>query len=146
MSIRYLLFAILFICSATNVNAKGIPIIYSNGEEVEKIKELPNSEEFSVQAGNGRWYHADLGVLHEQFSLFWIPLINYGTPKYVLYTDEKIGDYDFTYADLSFSEVQYLKSLYSDISLTPELPFWDAWGGKLLIILIVIGLFYIKSN
>lgn len=90
MKLKTLLLVILIITSATKVSAKGgIPLIYSDGEEVEKILDLPQRDEFMIQANDGKWYHADLGVLHEQFSIFWIPLFNYGTERYVLYTDKK---------------------------------------------------------
>lgn len=133
---------ILIITSATKVSAKGgLPIVYGDGEHVAKVLDLPQREEFMIQATDGKWYHADLGVLHEQFSLFFIPLFNYGTEKYVLYTDTKIGEYDFTYADLDSEEVAYLQSEFGGISSTPELPFWDAWGGKLLALGIVVFIF-----
>lgn len=69
----------------------------------------------------------------KQFSLFYIPVWNYGDYEYVLYTDTKIGDADYTCASLSRDEVSYLQSLYSGIPDEPELPFWDAIGGKILL-------------
>lgn len=136
----------LFICT-TKVCAKGgISIIYSDGEDVEKILDLPQRDEFMIQANDGKWYHADLGILHEQFSIFWIPVFNYGTEKYVLYTDTKIGEYDFTYSDLDLEDIAYLQSEFGGISSTPELPFWDAWGGKLLIMAIIGFFIFVKAN
>ena len=121
----------------------GIPIIYSNGEEIEKVLELPQKDEFEIQASNGNWYHADVGILHKQFSVFWIPLINYGEEKYVLYSNTKVGEYDFTYAELDQDEIEYLQKEFSGLPSTPELPFWDAWGGKLLLLLLVLIVFWI---
>ena len=122
--------------------ARGI-IFYSAGEEIEKVYDLPQTEEYEIQANDHNWYHADLGVMHKQFSLFWIPLWNYGEEKYVLYTDKKIGNYDLTYADLTDDDIQYLHEEFG-VSLTPSLPFWDVYGGKLVAIAIIV-LIYLLS-
>lgn len=122
----------------TKANAKGrISILYGNGPEISLVKELPSSDEFVVQASDGKWYHADLGVSYNQFSLFYIPIWNYGDYKYVLYTKTKVGEYDYTYADLSKDDIAYLQSKFSGIPNEPSLPFWDAYGGKLLVVALV---------
>ena len=128
MKNKILLVLFVMLLSTNKVKAGGIPILYSNGTEVEKVKELPYRSEFTL---NG--YHADLGIMHEQFSIFWIPLWNYGTEKYVLYY--KSGD-TYNYSDLSSSDIRYLQSEFGGISTNPELPFWDVWGGKLLAVVI----------
>lgn len=133
--------AVLFM-TANEAKAE-IPIIYSNGVEIEKVLELPQKDKFEMQASNGNWYHADVGILHKQFSVFWIPLINYGEEKYVLYSNTKVGEYDFTYAELDQDEIEYLQKEFSGLPSTPELPFWDAWGGKLLLLLLVLVAFWI---
>lgn len=142
MKQKLFLIVFLVIAAAANVSAKGgIPIIYSNGEEIENAYILPYKNEYFIQADDGNWYHANVGVLHEQFSLFWIPLVNYGTEKYVLYTDTKVGEYDHVYVELSDDDIEYLQSEFADFSPTPKLPFWDAWGGKLLVLGIILFFF-----
>ena len=49
--------------------------------------------------------HVNLGVMYEQFSIFWIPMWNYGETKFVLVNDKKD-----TYYDLSAEEIQTLKT------------------------------------
>lgn len=122
-----------------------IPFLYSNGIDIEKVLDLPTRDEFEIQAPNGRYYHGNLGIMHEQFSLFWIPLYNYGENKYVLYSDVKNGDYDFTYVELSRDDIEYLQSEIGGIPSNPELPFWDVWGGKLLV-LAILGGFWFFTN
>lgn len=139
----------IFCLFTLNTNAKiPIPILYGLGEEISLVKELPQDQEFTIQADNGRWYHANLGVMHEQFSLFSIPIYNFGTYRYVLYTDTKIGKYDYTYLDLSQQDIAYLQTMYSGIPNEPELPFWDSIGGKIVIIGvgIILFLFLVKKN
>lgn len=146
MKLKTLLFSFMLLFAVQSASAKGgIPILYSEGDDVVKVLDLPQSEDFQIQAQDGKWYHADLGILHEQFSIFFIPLFNYGTEKYVLYTDTKIGDFDFIYADLDREDINYLQSQFAGIPDVPELPFWDAWGGKLVALLIIIVLFFFKS-
>lgn len=124
------------------------PVIYGNGQEITKIKELPNTEDYTLTAQDGRTYHGDLGILHDEFSLFWIPIWNYGDYKYVLYTDTKVGSNDYTYVDLDDSDIAYLQSRFSGIETEPTLPFWNAIGGKLALIAIlaVIGMVKNGSN
>lgn len=146
MKLKAFLFTCMLFFTSLSVNAKGgIPILYSEGDDVVKVLELPQSEEFQIQADNGQLYHADLGILHEQFSLFFIPLFNYGTERYVLYTDTKIGEYDFTYADLDREDIKYLQSQFAGIPNVPELPFWDAWGGKILAAILILLVFAFKN-
>lgn len=128
------LFLLTILLSATTVNAA---IIYSAGETVEKVMELPYIDEFKIQASDGKWYDSKVGIMHEQFSLFWIPLINYGEERYVLYTDQKIGKYDYTYMDLSKEDIEFLHAAFG-LPLQPKLPFWDAWGGKILFLVLFL--------
>lgn len=142
MKLKTLILCMLLVCGVCTSQAKGI-IFYGNGPEVTKVKDLPMTEEFALVAENGQVYHANLGVMHDEFSLFWVPIWNYGDMKYVLYTDTKIGNVDYTYVDLSPSDVAYLQSQFGGIPTEPELPFWNAFGGKLIILgLIIVGWFF----
>jgi hypothetical protein len=132
----FLLLAMLF--PKTTVNAV---IVYSSGETIEKVLDLPRTNEFKMRANGGRWNYAKVGILHKQFSVFWIPLINYGDEKYVLYIDHNVGDYDYAYYELPKEDIEYLHEEFG-IPLQPKLPFWDAWGGKLifLTLFVLIGI------
>jgi hypothetical protein len=145
MKIKTFLLLIVLLLSNIRASAKEIPIFYSYGIDVEKVIDLPEKEEYTIEDENGRSYHADLGIMHEQFSIFGVPLFNYGEEEYVLFYE---GATDYKYVDLSRDEIKYLRELYPSISLTPELPFWDVWGGKLLALLIIglIFLFTIIKN
>lgn len=146
MKLKVLFFTALLSVLSLSISAKGrIPILYGAGETVTKVLDLPTTEEFQIQTEDGMWHHANLGILHDQFSLFYIPLYNYGIEKYVLYTDEKVGEYDYTYADLSREEIRYIQDEVEEIPLKPELPFWDVWGGKILAWVIFQVLYLIKE-
>ena len=80
--------------------------------------------------------HCGSGVKHEQFLLFWISIWNWGDYKYVLYNDDSSL---IEFYELNQQEVAYLKQLFPELSLLPDLPFWDKWGAK-----IIIGVLFLK--
>lgn len=135
MKIKTFFILLILLLSSISASAKGVPIFYSYGIDVEKVRVLPEKEEYTLEDEDGRLYHADLGIMHEQFSIFGIPLFNYGTEEYVLYYE---GATDYTYYRLTRDEIKQ----FAGIPLNPELPFWDVWGGKLLALLI-IGLIFL---
>jgi hypothetical protein len=122
------LVAILFSLMAfQEVQAKGV-IIYHTGPTAEVIEKLP--ADFTLEEGG----HVNLGVLYNQFGLFWLPVWNYGTPQYVL-----LSDNEDTYWDLSDEELSSLKTEYNlNIPDTPEPSLWNKIGLKPVILLLAI--------
>lgn len=140
MKAKLIIVLLCVMASFVSAEAKGfLPIIYSSGEHLVKVKDLPQEDIFTIEFREGQPYHVDLGIKHDQFSLFWVPLFNYGKEEYVLYTDKKIGDYDYSYVPLTSEDVDYIRTMGIDIPKSPKLPFWDVWGGKLLVV-VLIGL------
>ncbi|GHT11330.1 hypothetical protein FACS189426_13070 [Bacteroidia bacterium] len=108
--------------AANSVSAKGI-IFYSYGEKIEVAQKLP--PEATVNEGEE---HVNLGVMYEQFSIFWIPMWNYGETKYVLINDEKD-----TYYDLDAEDITMLKTDFNiDFPQKPTIGFWNKIGGKII--------------
>jgi hypothetical protein len=106
--------------TARPVSAKGI-IFYSNGEKIELFKELP-----SEAVINGT--HVNLGVKYEQFSIFWVPMWNYGETKYVL-----INDKEDSYWELDTETVEKLRTDFNvDVPQNPTIGFWNRIGGKII--------------
>ena len=106
--------------TANSVSAKGV-IIYSNGEKIEEVKQLPDSAIVNDE-------HVNLGVMYKQFSIFWVPMWNYGETKYVLINDKKD-----TYFDLTPEEFEMLKTEFNvDVPKTPVIGFWNKTGGKII--------------
>lgn len=133
----------LFLFAIVDVKAGGLPIIYSNGETFENILDLPDSEEFQFEYSE-RLYYGDLGIKYEQFCLFWLPLFNYGEKRYVLFCERKD---DYVYVELSDDDISFLQEIYGNsvIPSTPQLSFWNEWGGKLVgLLVIVLILFYFR--
>jgi hypothetical protein len=115
---------------ATSVSARGV-IFYSTGEKIEIAEKLP--EEFVFQNGE----HMNLGVMYEQFSIFWIPVWNYGETKWV-YVNDKRDSYD---DDVTAEELEMLRTEYGiDIPDEPKIGGWNRVGGKIIWGIIILGL------
>jgi hypothetical protein len=106
--------------AASAVSARGV-IIYSNGEKVEVTKTLPDSISIDDK-------HVNLGVMYEQFSIFWVPMWNYGETKYVFLNEEENLYYD--------AEEEYLRYLRDELKINvpqePSIGFWNKIGGKMI--------------
>lgn len=134
--LAFILFGALFF-TANPAQAKGV-VIYSNGDKIDLFQQLP--DEITVNSE-----HVNLGVMYKQFSLFWIPMWNYGETKYVL-----INDKENTYYDIEPEEIETLKSGYDiPIPEKPTMNFWNKIGGKIIwtaLILIVLYFVWIERN
>jgi hypothetical protein len=109
------------------VSAKGI-IFYSNGEKIELYKELPAE-------ANIKGAHVNLGVKYEQFSIFWVPMWNYGETKYVL-----VNDKEDTYWELDTETIEMLKTEFNvDVPQNPTIGFWNKIGGKIIWGLVILA-------
>ncbi|MBO7496070.1 MAG: hypothetical protein J6T98_05915 [Salinivirgaceae bacterium] len=148
MRVRLLLALSFLLLLSTEVSARGgIPLLFEYGDHVIKVLDLPERDEFMIQpthVKNAKLYYADLGIQHERISIFGIPLFNYGEEQYVLYTDVKIGDYDYTAASLSYDDIDAIREEFPEVSEFPELPFWDEFGGKILLAAIAWLIWYLK--
>jgi len=110
----------IMLFAANTASAKGV-IIYSNGEKIELAKELP--ADVTIDGT-----HVNLGVMYDQFAIFWIPMWNYGETKFVLVNDKKN-----TYWDVDEETIEILKTDFNvEISEKPTIGFWNKIGGKLI--------------
>ena len=118
----FILVLIAFIFVSNTASAKGIPIFYGEGPKFVTTHQLPDSVIIDGK-------HVNFGVGFEQFSIFWVPMWNYGETQYVLVTDDEKQ----AYTDLGEDELAYLKEEYSiDTDKSPSIPFWDKIGGKMI--------------
>lgn len=111
-----------------NIQEAKIPIIYSSGEALTEVKTLPKDAVFDDGT------HFNLGVYHNQFSIFYMPIWNYGNPQYALINDKKDQ-----YIVLDQEDVKEVSKEYNlQLSETPSLPWTTKIGGKPIIILILL--------
>ena len=136
-----LLFAMLIAFGVNQSYAK-IPVVYGTHEKINEIAKLPSDDE------DGSY---SLAYKYTMAHLFWIPLwqtdegkvvaINQGDDETWYDIDDALRQDDFRKEILSDAGVK-------DIAELEQMPFWDAWGGKLLVggILLVIILGVVKGR
>lgn len=119
---------LLGIGSFEKAEAKGV-IVYGIGETVSMVQEL--EEDCTIDDE-----HVNLGVMYEQFSLFWMPIWNYGDVSYVL-----VNDKEDTYWELDDEMIETLKTEFNvNLDEAADIPFWTKVGGKPIIILLILFL------
>lgn len=118
----------VFAMSTLKANAKMV-ILYGNGPEFELLTELPDS--VTSEDGN----HLNFGITFEQFSVFGVPIWNYGECTYALY--DKANE---TIYSIDEETIAYLKETYNlTIEEEPKPGFWNRFGGKILVLIIIVG-------
>lgn len=121
----------LVFAAATETYARGV-IFYSTGEKLEITRDLP--EDFTFEDGT----HMNLGVKYNQFSIFWIPVWNYGETTWAYVNDARD-----TYSDeVTPEELEMFKTEYGiDVPEKPVIGFWNRIGGKLVWLAVILALF-----
>lgn len=115
---------------AQQVEARGV-IVYGAGPTTSQIKELPSEVKINDQ-------HVNLGVVYDQFSLFWIPLWNYGEVNFAF-----VNDKEDTYWEVDESDLEYLKTEFNvEVPQEASIPFWTQVGGKPIVVILILFLLY----
>lgn len=107
-----------------------VTILYGNGPEFEQMYDLPDS--LTSEAGNPLQF----GVAFDQFSLFYVPIWNYGETEYAVYDSEAKTIYTLDEEDLAAFKEEYDWKLPEK----PGLSFWNRIGGKLVVLAVLAAL------
>ena len=96
------------------------------GEKIIKLVDFPDTDVF--QTTDGRYF--DAGAIYSQFSVMFVPIWNYNV-RWTGYISE------YLYAEVNKEDLIRFARV-AQVSLPPEvkLPFWDSYGGKLLLVCI----------
>lgn len=132
---KYLISLSLIVISMSSL--KATPIFFSfGGEEIIKISDFPDNENFKNI--EGKYY--DAGIKYKQVTIFFIPLWNYDEEWCLV-----LGD--GYYIESNKRELDALATL-AEITLPEEieLPFWDKFGGKILLLSLVFIYILYKRN
>ncbi|MCD7937867.1 MAG: hypothetical protein LUG98_13495 [Tannerellaceae bacterium] len=143
MKRRLLIFiTIAIICTGSQEAAASIYIPVGSYEKVCKIKELPRNGNYRTKEG----HPLALGIKYTVYQICWLPIYQEGAPEFIGYIDKT------NYLPLNESLLSLIaeENNIHNIKELIRLPFWDAWGGKLIAFLLVsmiIGnLFYKKRS
>lgn len=107
-----------------------VTILYGNGPEFEQMYDLPDS--LTSEAGNP----LEFGVAFDQFSLFYVPIWNYGETEYAVYDRKAQTIYTLDEEDLAAFKEEYGWELPEK----PGLSFWNRFGGKLILVVVLVAL------
>lgn len=124
--------SLIQICSLTTPTSAGakIPFVLEYGrEKIVKVADFPDWTYF--QTTDQQYF--DVGVLYKQVRIFLIPLWNYEIRWCGYLSDEQ-------YVPLTPLEVRnYARTAGVELPVSPPLPPWDEWGGKLVRLVVVGG-------
>jgi hypothetical protein len=130
----------IFLLLLMPLQAYAAPVLFGSNEKIIKVMDFPDIEQLETPDGK----YVDAGVKYQQFSLFYLPLWN-SDPEWVGYKDEKTY-YEFSKEDLD----EYAGLFNLSLPDKPELPVWDAYGGKavigLLLLLYLMYLLYSRKS
>ncbi len=97
-------------------------------EKIIKVIDLPNTDDFRDNDGN----YVDVGIKYKQFKILFIPIWNYDK-HFCGY----IGSDNF-YLDLSKNKLDEIAgSVNLSLPDNPQIPLWDAIGGKFVLLLLI---------
>lgn len=130
------------LCSQPAQAKPRIPVTYGDHEKIEKVAELP--DEFTTDNG----VKLALGHKYTVFELAFVPIWTTNKGKLVGFDpndDQNYYDID-AYINTGEGRAAILEAAgVKDISELHKIPFWDAWGGKLVVLallaLILYGIF-----
>ena len=112
----------------------------SRGDRIIKVADLPQTPDFEVDSRPqyapptmpAQRVHIDVGYIWKQNKLLFLPIFN-DNGRYVGYTGS-----DVTYIEFKKGELEdWTGKANITLPQTPSIPFWDAWGGKLLLIVLI---------
>lgn len=127
--IRSILIALLMAFFSGSVLA-GIRIPFGQREVLNKVYDLPNTDEFKSETGN----FIDLATLHKEYNIaYFLPLYVIDEPKLVCF-DEKTD----SFYDLPQDKVDaILTSQKLNKEQLNKLPFYTRYGGKIVAVLLI---------
>ena len=123
----------LFSFSAASAKLK-IPI--GKIDKIEIVSDLPNTDEYLLKEESN--VHLDLGRLHQEYSIAWIPAWITQEPKLVLVKPDSDRYYELSDEQLekiiSTNKLNKIKLL--------KLGFYTQYGGKIILFLLLCLIFY----
>ena len=130
ISMTHPIFITLLIAfSSTSVFAR-LKIPFGEREVLNKVYDLPNTEEFKAEHGN----FMDLATLHKEFNIaYFLPLYVTEEPKLVGYDEQTDTFYDIPQDEID-AVLASQKLNKEDLN---KLPFYTRYGGKIVAILII---------
>lgn len=129
----FLTLLLVLLSAARPVLARGFALpdfVTLDAESILKVADFPDTGDFKFEDGD----LLDPGYKYKQVRLFWIPLWNYDG-QWCVY----LGN-NHTYMEKSKAELDSLAaSINVKLPQTANLGFWNVYGGKLIVLLLLLG-------
>ena len=130
--LKIFIITVTLILFSSAANARGAPVFWSwGGEKFYKVADLPDTSTYRYSDK-----FIDIGVIYKNIEIFFIPIWQYDIRYIGIIPNDDEQYYDFTQ-----KEIQNMAKS-ENILLPPvsqiKLDFWTAWGGKILILLLVV--------
>lgn len=130
ISFKQTLLAIVILVTTSNFSFAKAKIPIGVREVLNKVYDLPNTDEFKLENGN----YLDLATLHKEFNIAYIlPLYITEEPKLVGYNEKTEEFFDIPENELN----AILASQKLSKESINQLPFYTKFGGKLVAVLII---------
>lgn len=122
----------LFLLSPLSSEARKVKFFWGNSQKISEVYKLPNKNYFQTEDGK----HVNLGVIYKVFNLFAIPLLITEDPTFIYTVEGK----DDIYYNIDADVVKSIAEEYNinDVESLKKVPFWDAWGGKSLFLVLIL--------
>jgi hypothetical protein len=99
-------------------------------QKIVKVATLPDEYQ------NDNDVHVDLGCMYTVFEIAYIPIWTVDKGEIVCFTEKEKDTYYIIDPETLSSIKTDLK--IDDLNSLISIPFWDAWGGKIIVILIIL--------
>ena len=131
MKIRAILLSFLLLIPSSAAFAKVGLVFWSwGGENFYKVADLPDTFQFKVNND-----FVDIGVIYKSVDIFFLPVWQSDMRYVAVIPNNTDSYYDFSEAEI----MQMARS--ASISIPPvsqiQLDFWTAWGGKIVLLLLI---------
>ena len=129
--LRVAIGSLFFLACANTTQAKGF-LFFSWGTEVCQVHELP--KDYMIETSEYGKIHVNIGVIYDEFSIFWIPTWNWNVDTYVLLPDnyDTLNKGNYVFYNIDKEELSKIRQMVGDLPEKPELSFWRSIGGKLI--------------
>ncbi len=133
---KTLLLALLFATAVVATSQARIRIPVGQYQKIEPVLELPEEDWYRTEDGR----KVDLGHMYTVYQIAYVPVWTIEKGKLVGYTKE---DPD-TYYDLDESMLERISgdTGIENFDELRTMPFWDAWGGKLVALAVIAAIVY----
>ena len=128
MKFKSIILFVFLISMSVGLTGKAHAFFSWGGDALEKIADFPDTEQFKLNDD-----FIDAGIRYKEFEILFLPIYQYDF-GWIGYVADSDIYYDLGRADLLIFANAAQVQLPDEI----KLGFWKAWGGKLILVLVLV--------